>query len=320
MRILVMGAGALGSVAGGFMARAGHEVSLVGRETHVAAIRSKGLFIEGIWGSHHIRGMEAVSHIDDVCRDDFDLVLIAVKSYDTREAARLVAPLLSPRTWVCSYQNGLGNAELIAGEVGPERVLGARVIYGARIMESGRVEVTVIAAPTAIGGYGAPGAAEKATQVAMAMDEAGLPTVDTDRIQTVLWSKVAYNCALNPLSALLNVPYGALAENGHTRQIMDDVIEELYEVASAMEVPLEPGTAAGYRDVFYGKMLPPTAAHYASMREDLLLGRRTEVDALNGAIARFGAERKVPCPANAMLTALVHAREGLTAGGKAEKA
>lgn len=314
-----MGAGALGSVAGGFMARAGHEVSLVGRETHVAAIRSNGLLIEGIWGRHHVSGMEAVSRVEDVCRRDFDLVLIAVKSYDTREAARLVMPVLSSRTWVCSYQNGLGNAELIAGEVGPERLLGARVIFGARIMEPGRVEVTVIAAPTAIGGYGAPGAADKAKQVATAMDEAGLPTVDTDRIQTVLWSKVAYNCALNPLSALLNVPYGALAENSHTRRIMDDVIGELYAVASAMGVLLEPGTAEGYRENFYGKMLPPTAAHYASMREDLLLGRRTEVDALNGAIARFGAERNVPCPTNAMLTALVHAREGLNPAGKAEK-
>ena len=312
MRILVMGAGALGSVAGGLMARAGHDVSLVGRAVHVAAIRSEGLFIEGIWGNHHVAGLEAVTRVEDVAKAEFDLVLIAVKSYDTRAAARLVAPVLSSRTWVCSYQNGLGNAEVIAGEVGPERVLGARVIFGARMTEPGRVEVTVIAAPTAIGGYGASGAAEAAKEMALAMNEAGLPTVDTDRIQTVLWSKVAYNCALNPLSALLNVPYGALAENTHTRQIMDDVIEELYAVALAMGVPLEPETADGYRESFYGKMLPPTAAHYASMREDLLLGRRTEVDALNGAIARFGTERQVPCPANALLTALVHAREGLS--------
>lgn len=320
MRILVMGAGALGSVAGGLMSRAGHEVSLVGRAAHINAVRSQGLLIEGIWGSHHVAGMEAVTAVEDLCRADFDLVLIAVKSYDTRKAAQLVVPMVSPETWVCSYQNGLGNAEVIAREVGPERVLGARVIYGARIAEPGRVDVTVIAAPTAIGGYGAPGAAKAAKEVAAAMEAAGLPTVDTDRIQTVLWSKVAYNCALNPLSALLNVPYGALAENSHTRQIMDDVIEELYAVAEAMEVPLEPETADGYRESFYGKLLPPTAAHYASMREDLLLGRRTEVDALNGAIARFGAERHVPCPANGMLTALVHAREGLHNRGKSSNA
>lgn len=311
MKILVMGAGALGTVAGGFMARAGHHVCLVGREAHVAAVNSAGLHIEGIWGRHHVTSLEAVTRVEDAMKRDFDLVLIAVKSYDTSEAARLVVPALSPGTWVCSYQNGLGNAELIAQEVGWERVLGARVIFGARMIAPGRVEVTVIASPTAIGGYGAPGAGEAAKRMARAMDAAGLPTVATDHIQTILWGKVAYNCALNPLSALLNVPYGALAENTHTRRVMDDVILELYDVGSAMGVPLEPSTADGYLESFYGKMVPPTAAHYASMREDLLLGRRTEIDALNGAIARFGGEKNVPCPANALLTALVHAREGL---------
>lgn len=312
MRILVMGAGALGSVAGGFMARAGHEVYLVGRASHIEAIGRDGLFIEGIWGEHRVQSIHAVTAVGDLPVSDFDLVLVSVKSYDTISATRLIAPVVSGKTWVCSYQNGLGNAERIANELGWDHVLGARVIYGARILQPGRVEVTVIAAPTAIGGYGAPGAAEAAAHVAAAMEAAGLPTVATNRIKTILWSKVAYNCALNPLSALLNVPYGALAENEDTRQVMDTVIHEIYAVAAAMKVLMEPETAEGYLEAFYGQMLPPTAAHYASMREDLLQGRRTEIDALNGAIARFGQAEEVSCPANTLLTALIHARENGT--------
>lgn len=309
MRILVMGAGALGSVTGGFMARAGHEVHLIGRAPHVSAISEHGLLIEGIWGRHPITCLETHTKIEELSQTEFDLILIAVKSYDTRQAVRLIAPLVSADTWVCSYQNGLGNAEAIAGEIGWERVLGARVIFGARMLEPGRVEVTVIAAPTEVGAYSGSESEAAAREIAEAMNKAGLPTNATDRIQTVLWSKVAYNCALNPLSALLNVPYGTLAENTHTRAIMNDVVHELYRVATAMEIPLAPGTAEEYLDAFYNRMLPPTAAHFASMREDLLQGRRTEIDALNGAITRFGVEKNISCPVNAMLTSLILARE-----------
>lgn len=312
MRILVMGAGALGSVAGAFMAKSGHEVHLIGRAPHIDAIRRDGLLIEGIWGTHLVHSIQAAVSVEDVRASDFDLVLISVKSYDTLSAAQTVAPLISKNTWVCSYQNGLGNAEIIARELGWDHVLGARVIYGARVLRPGSVEVTVIASPTAVGGYGAPGADDAAARVAADMEAAGLPTVATDRIKTILWSKVAYNCALNPLSALLNVPYGALAENADTCQVMNKVIQELYAVADATNVLMEPGTAEGYLDAFYGQMLPPTAAHYASMREDLKQGRRTEIDALNGAIARFGEEKRIPCPANALLTALIHFRENKT--------
>lgn len=309
MKILVMGAGALGAAAGGFLARAGHETHLIGRDAHMRAVAEKGLQISGIWGNHHVTTLHTHTHIDTVDSTGFDLILIAVKSYDTGEAARLVKPLLAERTLVCSYQNGLGNAEAIADAAGWERTLGARVIFGARINRPGEVEITVIAAPTAIGVYDPGAPVEAARTIAETMDSAGLPTVYTDAIRTVLWSKVAYNCALNPLSALLDVPYGALAACEHTRHIMNDVIHELYAVAEAQAVPLEPQSAPEYLDLFYNTLLPPTAAHYASMREDLKQGRRTEIDALNGAIQRLAEESGISCPVNALLAALIRARE-----------
>jgi 2-dehydropantoate 2-reductase len=105
------------------------------------------------------------------------------------------------------------------------------------------------------------------------------------------------------------VPYGRLAELEETRSIMDEVLAEIYSVGGAMGVKLEPATLEGYQRLFYEQLVPPTAVHYASMREDLRHGRRTEIDALNGAIAQYGAARGVPCPANSLLTRLVHARE-----------
>jgi 2-dehydropantoate 2-reductase len=309
VNILVMGAGAMGSAVGGFMALYGHEITLIGREKHIAAIREKGLDINGIWGHHHVVNLSAFSSLQEIGSRQFELIIISVKSYDTEDAALAVKPCVGADTLLCSYQNGLGNAEILAQHYGWERVLGARVIFGARINRPGEVEITVIAEPTAVGSYQKGAADEYARVVAQAMNESGVPTVYTDRIQTILWSKVAYNCALNPLSALLDVPYGRLAEEYHTRKIMEDVIHELYAVGNAMNIPLDPETSHGYSEKFYGKLLPPTAAHYASMREDRHNMRRTEIDALNGCIAKFGAEHGISCPANGLLTALIHARE-----------
>ena len=309
MRILVMGAGAMGAVAGGFMAEAGHDVTLIGRKAHMEAIAERGLFLTGIWGEHHVTTLETRVDTAGLEPGAFDLILITVKSYDTQRAVDAVAPLVDAHTLVCAYQNGLGNAEIIAGMVGWERTVGARAIYGTRITEAGRADVTVIANPTALGVYDPDAPVDRVKAIVKAMDEAHLPTVYTESINTVLWAKVAYNCALNPLSALLDTPYGVLAETPATRTIIEEIITELYAVGDVMRVPLDPETPGAYLRLFFDELLPPTAAHYASMREDFLRGRRTEIDALNGAIVRYGKERHVPCPTNELITRLVHGRE-----------
>ena len=308
MRVLVMGAGSLGSVTGGLLAQAGHEVTLVGRQPHMDAIARDGLRISGIWGEHHVRGMRVRTALDGLCAGSFDLILVTVKSFDTADAARAIAPLVDEHTLVCSYQNGLGNAEIIAGAVGWPCTIGARAIYGAWMPAPGRVEVTVIANPAAIGPYHAGTPVERVREVVRAMDDAGVPTVYTDRIAAVLWSKVAYNCALNPLSALRNVPYGALLESEDTRELMRKIVHELYAVAHAMNVALEPATPEVYVELLFTQLIPPTAGHYASMREDLRRGRRTEIEALNGAICRFGEAFGIPTPVNSELTRRVRAR------------
>ncbi|MCC6486855.1 MAG: 2-dehydropantoate 2-reductase [Candidatus Hydrogenedentes bacterium] len=309
MRILVMGAGAMGSVVGGFMAKAGHEVTLVGRDPHMAAIARDGLRITGIWGEHHVRELVALTDTQGLVAGAFDLILITVKAYNTAEAARAIAPLAGPDTLVCSYQNGLGNAEAIAAEVGWERTIGVRAIYGVVVRQPGLVEVTVIANPTAVGAYHEATPVSRVQEIAAGMDAAGLPTVYTDRIRTVLWGKVAYNCALNPLSALLDVPYGALLDTEHTREILRDIVFELYATGQAMGIELEPASPEAYVRLLFEKLIPPTAAHYASMRADLQHRRRTEIDAMNGAIVRYAGRYGVPCPVNTLLTRLVHARE-----------
>ncbi len=308
MRILIMGAGSVGSVVGGFMAEADHDVTLIGRKLHMDAIEAKGLKISGIWGDHEVRGLKTATDLSAI-EGPFDFILMSVKSYDTRSASVAIAPFVGEETLVCSYQNGLGNAETIAEVIGWKHVIDARVIYGVWMPEPGHAEVTVTADATALGGYHNAVPIERVRAIAKAMDDAGIPTHETDSIATYLWNKVAYNCALNPLSALLDVPYGALLDTENTKSMMCEIVTELYAVGQASGVALDPDTAEGYIERLFTYLIPVTAEHYASMREDFRRERRTEIDVLNGAICALGDEHGIPCPTNLTLTRLVRARE-----------
>lgn len=309
MNILVMGAGAIGCVLGSFLAKAGHTVTLVGRAKHMDAIRREGLRISGIFGEHRIESLRPCVSVNEAAGPAYGFIFLTVKSYDTERAVDELAPLVNEDTLVCSYQNGLGNVDDVAARFGWARTVGARAIYGVRLPEPGHAEVTVIAKPTAIGRYDAATPEAPLKQIADELDAAGLPTVYTERIATILWSKVAYNCALNPLSALLDAPYGRLLETAETRELMTEIVQELYAVGKAMGVELDPDNAEAYRRQLFEELIPPTANHYASMREDFRLKRRTEIGALNGAIAEFGREQGVPVPTNTHLTRLVRAHE-----------
>jgi 2-dehydropantoate 2-reductase len=311
MRVLVAGAGALGSVFGGFLRRAGLEVTLLGRAGHLDAIGRGGLTIDGIWGTHHIDGFASATDAAAL-RGPFDAILLAVKSYDTAAMAKAVAPLLADTGVAISLQNGLGNVEVLEEAVGPHRALGARVIFGAIIAAPGHVRVTVFADPTAVGAL-APGAHPErdaaARRWAEIIDRAGVPAAATDRLAALLWAKVFYNAALNPLGALLGVHYGALPEQPESRALMDRVIDEAFAVARAENVALPWPNPADYQREFYDRLVPATYDHRSSMLQDLERGRRTEIDAINGAVWHRGAARGINTPVNETLTRLVHAVE-----------
>lgn len=310
-RVLVAGAGALGSVFGGFLRRAGNPVTLLGRAPHVDVIARDGMHIEGIWGSHHVEGFEVATQVEQL-RGPFDLILLPVKSFDTEKVARVVVPVLAENGFIVSLQNGLGNVEMLETVAGPQRALGARVIFGATLPAPGHARVTVFADPTAIGTLHAkrhPRGDEAAQHWAETISAAGVPTVYTDRLASALWAKVFYNAALNPLGALLGVHYGALPEQGESRALMDAAIDEAFAVASAESIELPWRDAAAYRQEFYDRLVPATYDHRSSMLQDLERGRRTEIDAINGEVWRRGTQRGVATPVNETLTRLIRMRE-----------
>lgn len=310
-RILIAGSGALGSVFGGFLRLAGHAVTLLGRPAHLEAIRRHGMRIEGIWGTHHAGDFTVATDVAAI-DGSFDAVLLTVKSYDTRAMAQAVRSLLEQDGVGISLQNGLGNAEVLAEEIGAERVLAARVIFGAEVVEPGRVRVTVYADPVLVGAWrssASPAEAARAHRWVSEFSAAGIPSELALDIVPALWGKVLYNAALNPLGALLGVHYGALGADPNTRAIMDTVIAEAFAVAAAEGVALAWPSAQDYCNTFYGRLLPSTFDHRSSMLQDLERGRPTEVDAINGEVWRRGTARGIFTPTNELLTRLVHARE-----------
>ena len=311
MRILIAGAGALGSVFGGFLRRAGDDVTLLGRAAHLDAIAAGGLHLDGLWGAHHVGGFHVAS-TPAALRGPFDLILLPVKSYDTAAMASAVAPLLADDGVMISLQNGLGNVEQVEAAVGAPRALGARVIFGATLPAPGRALVTVFADPSAIGALSAgvhPARDAAARHWAARIDAAGVPAVYTDALPALLWGKVFYNAALNPLGALLAVHYGALPEHPQSRALMDAVIEEAFAVARAEGVALRWPDAAAYRDEFYQRLVPATYDHRSSMLQDLERGRRTEIDAINGQVWQRGEAHGIEAPVNATLTRLLRTVE-----------
>lgn len=305
-RILIAGAGALGSLYGGFLRRAGHDVTLLGRAPHLAAIRARGLSIAGIFGESHAEGFSLATSPSEIS-GCFDFIVLAVKAYHVEETARPLAGALAPGGAVLALQNGLGHLEILRDLFGAERVLGAPVLIGATIPEPGSVQVTVYAKPVKIG---APWAGDgRAKHWAACLASAGIPSEPTDRLMPFLWEKMLYNLPLNALGAILGVPYGALAERAESRSIMDDIIAEGFDVARAEGADLLWRDADACRRHFYETLLPPTVAHRSSMLQDIERGRRTEIDAINGYVGRRGCELGVSTPVNLVLTGLVHAIE-----------
>ncbi|PIX85759.1 MAG: 2-dehydropantoate 2-reductase [Nitrospirae bacterium CG_4_9_14_3_um_filter_53_35] len=308
MKILVMGAGSIGSVFGGFLAEGGHEVTLVGRPWHMEAIQAKGLHISGIWGDHTVTNLRTLSSLPD--EGGLDLVLLTVKSYQTRESvSELDRHILDPVP-ILSLQNGLGNLETIAEIVGPDRTLGGRVIFGAEIRNPGEVAVTVYADRVVVGPMrGSRFPARKTEEIAAAVDGAGIPCMATREIERYIWGKVLYNAALNAPASILEINYGKLLENESTKALMREIIVEAFAVANADHITLDWPSPEAYLEILFDRLIPPTASHFPSMLQDIRHGKKTEIDAINGAIARLGQKHAIPTPVNETLSRLVRFKE-----------
>jgi len=306
IRVAVLGAGAVGCFFGGMLARAGHDVTLIGRPVHVDAIRKAGLHFEGLAFDERI-ALAASTEAQAV--RGARLVLFCVKSTDTESAAAQIAPWLDAGSVVLSLQNGVDNAERIQALV-PRPVLAA-VVYVATEMAGpghlkhhGRGDLVIGAL-----GEQAP-LADTLRQVQQWFAQAGVPVTISANVAGELWTKLVVNCAYNAISAIAQLPYGTMIEGAGIREVMRDVVGEALAVAAARGVATDPDLLA---KVYRIAEAMPT--QYSSTAQDLARGRATEIDHLNGYLVRQGDALGIPVPANRALHALVKLLEAKRGAG-----
>jgi len=307
MKILIFGAGALGQALGCLLAADGHDVDLIIRKRFIDAILANGLEVTGIFGNFtadpdRLQLFETLRKPDET---DYDCALITTKSYDTAEAVRAIGGLDNFSGPVVSMQNGCGNIERVKQRFGSIRTYGARVITGFEIRQPGTVNITVTADDIHIGSCIRGTIPPFAQRLADAVNRAGLPCKAVNNIYQDLFAKLLYNCALNPLGAILGVHYGALGDNPETRKIMEQVIDETFAVIRGLGGTTPWPDGKSYRRIFYEKLLPMTYNHRPSMLQDLEQSKPTEIKALTGYVADQGAKLSIPTPACSMLTGLV---------------
>jgi 2-dehydropantoate 2-reductase len=306
---VIIGAGSVGLGLGSCLAVAGVRVTFVGRPAICDALSRNGLVRTGIFGTvttppSEFAVCDNLSHVDF---SNAKVILVCTKSFDS---ATVAAELVEQQSFASSTvpvvlcQNGWGNFERFAERLDPPRIYNARVITGFRRNALHEVEITVHAAPITLGSL--VGAAnDRVAWLADALTAGGIPAVLTDAIERDLWAKLLYNCCLNPLGAVLESTYGKLADNGATREIMDAIAAEAFAVMSAGGWRTHWSDVGGFLDAFYGQMVPVTYSHESSMLQDVRAGRRTEIEALNGAVVRLGREHGVPTPVNSTLLGLM---------------
>lgn len=288
-----MGAGAVGCYYGGMLARAGHEVTLIGRIEHVEAVRRSGLRLETQAFDERV---PAQASTEAAAVAGAELVLFCVKSPHTESAGASLKPHLSADAAVVSLQNGVDNAERLAAVLGREVI--PSVVYVA----------TEMAAPGHVRHHGRGelviGRSAASPRVTAVLRPAGVPVEISDNVAGALWAKLVVNCAYNALSAITQLPYGELVAAEHVARVMRDVVDECLAVAGAAGVSIPGDMHKAVRRV--GETM---AGQRSSTAQDLARGKPTEIDHLNGLVVKKGESLGVPTPANRTLLALVKALE-----------
>ena len=309
MRVLIYGGGSVGLGLASCLIRTGSEVDIIARADTVAALRNDGLVRTGIFGDVRIEParFRAGSGMEELSGGPYDQVLVCTKSFDSEPAAQDLAQheaRIGRQAVFVLFQNGWGNVDAFTAHFDRARVYSARVITGFHRHRPNEVEITVHADAIHIGSlFGAELSGME--PLCRAIEEGGIPCRRTDAIEKDLWAKMLYNCALNPLGAILGVPYGGLAAQASTRSLMNHIIREVFAVMSAAGYRTHWEEPEAFLDAFYSRLVPDTAGHRSSTLQDLAAGKRTEIDALNGAVIRLAEEQGVPVPHNHAVYSLI---------------
>lgn len=295
MRFLIIGPGAMGCLFAARLKESGRDVTLLDyNEQRASKISRQGIIVEGIMGEYNAQVPVVTKEIP--AKTDF--VIVCVKSYETLEAAKSVKPFLSKDTVIATLQNGIGNIEILNEIFGNEKVIGGVTSEGATSLGWGKVrhagQGSTIFGPRGI-------LKNSLEQLVDAFNKAGFKTDSADNLEGLIWGKLIINVGINALTAITGLKNGYLPDHHGTRLIMEKAVEEAAAVAKAKKIDLPYGDPMAR----VLEVCRDTAGNIASMLQDVLNKKRTEVDYINGAIVMEGRLLNIPTPVNQTLTCLV---------------
>ena len=299
MKIAVLGAGAMGSLYGAKLSANGkNEVHLIDVwKEHIDAVNSNGLQMEkgdDVLLYENLKGHTS-SEETGVC----DLVLVFVKSTVTKTAVESNAAVFGPNTVALTLQNGLGNIEQISSVIGAERVIAGTTAHGATMLSPGKIRHAG-KGKTIIGELGGH-ESDRIRKMAAVLEDAGMETVISGNVLGLVWDKLLANVGINALTGITKLHNGQLLDYPEIEELLEKAVSEGVAVARAKGIRL------GFDDpVAHTKDLcRATAANKSSMLQDILNGRQTEIDRMNGAIVREGKALGIETPVNLALTNLI---------------
>ncbi len=297
MKFLIVGPGAMGCLFAARLKKAGQDVTLLDHiEKRAALINSQGIKIEGIMGEYTVQLPTVTGKIPDVP----DVAVICVKANETKQAAEDIGPLIGPKAYVLTLQNGLGNVEILQDIFGKDRTLGGVTAEGATLLGDGHVRHagqgdTKFGSEVPLG--------DALNEIVSAFNDAGFNTQSADNVNSLIWGKLIVNVGINALTAITRLKNGRLPDIGGTMAVMEGAVREAVAVADAKGISLPyPDPLGRVKEVCRA-----TAGNIASMLQDVLKQSFTEVAFINGAIVIEGEALGVTTPVNHTLTCLVQA-------------
>jgi 2-dehydropantoate 2-reductase len=291
MRIAVVGAGGTGGYFGGLLARAGQDVTFIARGAHLEALRARGLQVESKLAGTFTVPVQATDTPSEVA--PVELILFCVKTYDTDTAAESIRPLIGPDTMLLSLQNGIDNEERIARAAGHTSRLGAVAYVVSAIEAQGVVAQTAGPGKIILGELlgGVSGRTERLRDV---LQRAGITAEGHPHIRVVLWQKFLFICAFSGVTAVTRLPIGTILADSVTSALFRGKVEEVEAVARANGIDLP--TDCVEQALATAAAVEPWG--HGSLYHDLAVGRRLELESLNGEVVRRGREHGIETPLN----------------------
>lgn len=313
MKILVIGAGAVGIGLATSLMSQNADVSIYARGETAKAIKKNGIKRCGLFENYSFSSDEVKVFSDyrDIAKNSFDYVFITSKTTandDISQKLNEFRDILKTDFKIIIFQNGFGNDNAYLRYFDKSEVFCARLITGFARHDRYISEVTVYTEPIQIGSLQNQDPKDL-KEIADMIAASGIGCELTDEVDKYLWAKMLYNCALNPLGTILDVNYGKLTENEYSKEIMDRIIDEIFDVINASEYETFWDNSEEYKKIFYNKLVPDTYEHISSTHQDVKRKIKTEIDSLNGSVIRLAETYGIDVSTNRIIYNLIKSIE-----------